>query len=233
MSLSPPGLTTAKQIRKYHDMNNNHGGHVDGGQIVGSTEIGGINSIFERRDIGVHQIRYSDNVKQPHQGDRHGDLVPHGGTRGGFYKHFETKEQLYAHAVRQFLCVDPPEHWQRKHFDLCAGGHTFARMIVNAYLSREHFDDREGSCPVVALPSDVARGGRAVKAAFRQVLNKMVDVFDANLTEPEARQRALALVALCVGAMVVARAVDDPKLGDAFRDAAREHLFANTGWREP
>jgi len=122
------------------------------------------------------------------------EIMKHAGlTRGGFYKHFETKEQLYAHALRQFLCVDPPEHWQRKHVDLCAEGHTFARMIVNAYLSREHFDDREGSCPVVALPSDVARGGRAVKAAFRQVLNKMVDVFNANLTEPEARQRALEL----------------------------------------
>jgi hypothetical protein len=104
-------------------------------------------------------------------------------------------------------------------------------MIVNAYLSREHFDDREGSCPIVALPSDVARGGKAVKAAFRQVLEKMVDVFAANLGEPEARERALALVAMCVGAMVIARAVDDPKLGDRFRDAAREHLLATTGWR--
>lgn len=105
-------------------------------------------------------------------------------------------------------------------------------MIVNAYLSREHLDDREGSCPVVALPSDVARGGRAVKAAFRQVLDKMVDIFAANLTEPEARERALALVAVCVGAMVVARAVDDPKVGDGFRDAAREHVLAATGWGE-
>jgi TetR/AcrR family transcriptional regulator, transcriptional repressor for nem operon len=64
----------------------------------------------------------------------------------------------------------------------------------------------------------------AVKVAFRQVLDKMVEVFAANLTDPKARQRALALVAMCVGAMVVARAVDDPKLGDRFRDAAREHL---------
>jgi hypothetical protein len=50
--------------------------------------------------------------------------------------------------------------------------------------------------------------------------------------EPQARQRALALVAMCVGAMVVARAVDDPRLGDRFRDAAREHLLEATGWGE-
>jgi TetR/AcrR family transcriptional regulator, transcriptional repressor for nem operon len=171
-------------------------------------------------------------------------IMQHAGlTRGGFYKHFDTKEQLYSHAVRQFVCMEAPERWQSKHVDRCAQGHTLARMIVNAYLSREHLDDREGSCPLVALPSDVARGGKAVKAAFRQVLDKMVQVFAANLVEPQAppslaaratdgqgSQRALALVAMCVGAMVVARAVDDPRLGDAFRDAAREHLLRSTGW---
>lgn len=147
------------------------------------------------------------------------EIMRHAGlTRGGFYKHFNTKEQLYAHAVRQFLCLDPPERWQSKHVDSCAEGQTLARMIVNAYLSREHFDDRDGSCPVVALPSDVARGGKAV--------------FAASLTEPAARERSLALVSLCVGAMVVARAVDDPKLGDKFRDAAREHVLATTGWAD-
>ncbi len=158
-------------------------------------------------------------------------IMRHAGlTRGGFYKHFDAKEQLYAHAVRQFLCLDGPERWQSKYVDLCAQGPVLARMIVNAYLSREHLDDREGSCPMVAMPSDVARGGKAVKAAFRQVLDRMVQVFAANLIEPESNQRALALVAMCVGAMVVARAVDDAKLGERFRDAAREHVLRTTGW---
>ena len=153
-------------------------------------------------------------------------------TRGGFYKHFNAKEELYADAILRFLCMDAPEPWQRKHVDACAEGPTLARMIVNAYLSREHFEDRDGSCPLVALPSDVARGGQAVKAAFRQVLNKMVGIFAANLTEPEARQRALALVAICVGGMVVARAIDEPALVGEFREAARQSVPAITGWGE-
>ncbi len=159
------------------------------------------------------------------------EIMKHAGlTRGGFYKHFDTKDQLYAHAVRQFLCLDSPERWQRKHVDSCAEGPTFARMIVNAYLSREHLDDRGGSCPVVALPSDVARGGKAVKAAFRQVLDKMVEIFAASLKGPQAREEALALVAMCVGAMVVARAVDDSRLADEFRAAARNSLLTTTQW---
>jgi TetR/AcrR family transcriptional regulator, transcriptional repressor for nem operon len=153
-------------------------------------------------------------------------------TRGGFYRHFDTKEELYSHAVLQFLCSSEPERWQSKHVDLCASGPALARMIVNAYLSRDHLDDRDGSCPLVALPSDVARGSKAVKAAFRQVLDKMVEVFAANLSGARGRQRAQALVAMCVGAMVVARAVDDPKLGDRFREAAREHLLETTAWPE-
>ena len=161
------------------------------------------------------------------------EIMKHAGlTRGGFYRHFDTKEELYSHAVLQFLCSNAPERWQSKHVDLCARGPELASMIVNAYLSRDHFDDRDGSCPLVALPSDVARGGKAVKAAFRQVLDQMVEVFAANLSVPHSRRRAQALVAMCVGAMVVARAVDDPKLGDRFRDAAREHLLETTGWPE-
>jgi TetR/AcrR family transcriptional regulator, transcriptional repressor for nem operon len=153
-------------------------------------------------------------------------------TRGGFYKHFNTKEELYADAVRQFLCRDPPAGWQSKHVDPCAMGPTLARMIVNAYLSREHFDDRDGSCPTVALGSDVARGGQAVKAAFREVVDSMVRVFAANLRDPKAQQRALAFVAMCVGGMVIARAVDDPSLADNVRNAARTYLLETTGWDE-
>ena len=158
-------------------------------------------------------------------------IMKHAGlTRGGFYRHFKAKEELYAQAVRQFLCQDPPDRWRRKHADSCAAGPEVAQMIVNAYLSREHFEDRAGSCPLVALPSDVARGGAAVKVAFRQVLETMVAVFESNLGDPDARERALALVAMCVGAMVVARAVDQGRLGDEFRNAARGHVFATSGW---
>jgi TetR/AcrR family transcriptional repressor of nem operon len=115
-------------------------------------------------------------------------------TRGGFYKHFSAKEELYAEAVQQFLCMDRPEPWQKKHVDACAMGPTLARMIINAYLSTEHFADREGSCPLIGLSSDVARGSKTVKTAFRQVVEMMVGIFAANLPESEARQRALALV---------------------------------------
>jgi TetR/AcrR family transcriptional regulator, transcriptional repressor for nem operon len=153
-------------------------------------------------------------------------------TRGGFYRHFATKDELYSEALLQFTCKDPPEEWQRKYVDLCAEGVPFARMIVDAYLSREHLQDQDGPCPTAGLASDVSRSGPRVKAAFRKVLEVMLDVFVANLRGDDARDRALSLVAVCVGAMVIARALDDTRLADAFRTAAHRHVLANTGWAE-
>jgi TetR/AcrR family transcriptional regulator, transcriptional repressor for nem operon len=158
------------------------------------------------------------------------EIMQHAGlTRGGFYRHFATKGQLYADAVRQFFCMTAPERWQKKHVDPCAKGVDRARMIVNAYLSREHLADLEGSCPLIALPSDVARGGKAVRGAFREVLAKMIEIFAIPPAQPEARKRALSLVAMCVGAMVIARAIDDERLGDEVRSAARAQLFNALG----
>jgi len=153
-------------------------------------------------------------------------------TRGGFYRHFATKEELYSEALLQFTCRCPPEKWQRKHVDPCAQGVALARMLVDAYLSREHFQDRDGSCPTVALPSDVSRSNAAVKRAFAKVLDMLVSVFVANLRGRDAREHGLALVSACVGAMVVARAVDDPALADAFRRAARKHVLVSSGCGE-
>jgi TetR/AcrR family transcriptional repressor of nem operon len=151
-------------------------------------------------------------------------------TRGGFYRHFSGKDELYSEALLQFTCKNPPENWQRKHVDPCAEGVPLARMIVDAYLSREHLQDRDGTCPTAGLASDVSRSSLRVKQAFRKVLEMMLGVFVGNLRGDDARERALALVATCVGAMVVARAVDDPRLANAFRAAARKHVLANTGW---
>jgi TetR/AcrR family transcriptional repressor of nem operon len=153
-------------------------------------------------------------------------------TRGGFYKHFSAKEDLYQAAVLQFICNEVPEGWQIKHVDPAARGKALARMIVDAYLSQEHFDDRDASCPMIALPSDVARGNPAVKDAFRQVLEMMVRAFEdgAPANGGAKREQALAIVATAVGGMVLARALDDAELGEQIRAASRRQIMAQTGW---
>lgn len=153
-------------------------------------------------------------------------------THGGFYKHFARKEDLYQEAVLEFICQEMPDAWQRKYVDPSQAGPALARMILDAYLSNDHFEDREASCPMIALPSDVQRSQPAVKDAFKQVMEMMAGAFAANL-EPSsrpARQRSLALVSMAVGAMVLARSVDDPKLAAEIRDSARNEAYARSGW---
>ncbi len=153
-------------------------------------------------------------------------------TRGGFYNHFATKEDLYAEAVTQITRCQTSDAWGDKKIDFSMTGPPLARQIVEAYLSRQHIDDRDNHCPLIALPSDVARGGAQVKAAYRTVLQMKVGVFEANVqtNSQSARDRALAVAAMCVGGMVLARAVDDEDLGDDIRNAARSLALEAGGW---
>ena len=153
-------------------------------------------------------------------------------THGGFYRHFHDKAELYAETVRWFLCAEAPKPWQRKQAAPAGAHRPRGKRVVEAYFSRAHFDDRENCCPLVALPSDVARSGDGVKKAYREVLEKLVDIFEADLNEPDKDERALALVALCVGGIVAARCVDDPTLADNLRRAAYRHALCIAGWSE-
>jgi TetR/AcrR family transcriptional repressor of nem operon len=144
-------------------------------------------------------------------------------SHGGFYRHFASKEELYAAAVQYFICKKTPESWQS------GVGKTRARRVIDAYFSLDHFVDGECCCPLISLPSDVSRSGDTVKAAYREVVEMLVKIFEAELTEPQARERALAAAALCVGGMVLARGVDDPALASDLRDAARRHALVAIG----
>ncbi len=155
-------------------------------------------------------------------------------TRGGFYRHFRHKDELYAEAVRRFLCADAPKPWQPKASRPGMVRKTRSQRVVDAYFSRDHFDDRETCCPLIALPSDVMRGSDAVKGAYREVLEKLIDIFLDDLDAPQRRERALALAALCIGGIVAPKCIDDPALADGLRRAAHREALRIGGWnRQP
>jgi TetR/AcrR family transcriptional repressor of nem operon len=159
------------------------------------------------------------------------DVMENAGlTRGGFYRHFANKDELYAEAVRRFLCADAPKPWQGKPDRASEARKPRGQRVVDSYFSRDHFDDRETCCPLIALPSDVMRGSDSVKSAYREVLEKLIDILQVELSEPHRRERALALVALCVGGIVAAKCMDDPRLADELRLAAHRQALRTAGW---
>jgi len=158
-----------------------------------------------------------------------GEIMEDAGlTHGGLYRHFKDKGELCAEAVRRFLCEGAPKAWQQQ-----AGSSprkNRGQRIVDAYFSMDHFDDCETCCPLIGLPSDVSRSGDDVKGAYREVLERLLKLLQADLDPPQARERALAMVALCIGGMVAARSVDDPVLANDLRRAAHRQAIRTGGW---
>ena len=94
--------------------------------------------------------------------------------------------------------------------------------MLDSYLSEKHLGDLESQCPMIALPSDVARSTPEVQRAYQDLLTAMVWLFENSQTveSSEKRQRALSMAALCVGGMILARSIPDAELAKEVRLAA-------------
>jgi TetR/AcrR family transcriptional repressor of nem operon len=188
-----------------------------------------------------HRAEVKKNIVQSarHLFNRHGFdnvsvtqiMAGAGLTHGGFYSYFKSKSDLYAEVLGCFL-TDPEwkSCWEGVHVDLSCT--DVGPQVVRAYLSRQHFEDVENSCPMVALPSDIARCGKSAKRAFESVLKAIVDVLGRSLADKDRPRhtRARAIAALCVGGMVLARSIDDRTLADELRDACMTTALKLGGW---
>ena len=152
-------------------------------------------------------------------------------THGGFYKYFNSKSDLYAEVMDCFFTNPEWKNcWEGVHVDLSAtdvGG-----QVVSAYLSRQHYEDVENSCPMVALPTDVARSGVAARRAFEKVFRAMVSVLERSLLDKRRDGNATAQViaALSIGGMVVARTLGDRTHADELRAACLAAALELGGW---
>jgi len=147
-------------------------------------------------------------------------------TRGGFYNHFESKEKLYAEAVSSFLMGRGARWRTEAGVDVNQPSAEMALNMIKSYLSPEHLGDLDGQCPMIALPSDVARAGPEVQSAYQKLLEAMVSLFEQGLEPGHARKKALSLAALCVGGMVLARTLPNSALAEEVRAAATEAATA-------
>ena len=142
-------------------------------------------------------------------------------TRGSFYTYFKSKSDLYAQSVARVVCEkqDGAERSEQR---------FQADQIIREYLSHQHFENIDGSCPMIGLPSDITRSDRSIRQAFESALLLMVDIFERDMhgLGRTAHSRALARAALCVGGMVLARSIDDRSLADEIREAAMSAALA-------
>jgi TetR/AcrR family transcriptional regulator, transcriptional repressor for nem operon len=152
-------------------------------------------------------------------------------THGGFYSYFKSKSDLYAEVLGCFF-TDPDwkNCWEGVHVDLSST--DVGPQVVRAYLSRQHYEDVENSCPMVALPTDVARSGESARRVFETVFRAMVSVLERGLVDKRGprRKKAQAIATMCIGGMIVARTVVDRDAANELRRACTEMALELGGW---
>jgi TetR/AcrR family transcriptional repressor of nem operon len=146
-------------------------------------------------------------------------------TRGGFYHHFDSKDQLYAAAVASFITCNPFSASVKD--DPPDNPAQLARMLVNLYLSDEVLENMDAHCPLYALPGDVARAGLSPQKAYTDLIRSMTHVYATALESlPDGAERAQVIVSLCVGGMVLARTTEDEAMRRSLRASARKQALA-------
>jgi TetR/AcrR family transcriptional repressor of nem operon len=151
-------------------------------------------------------------------------------THGGFYAHFDSKDALVAEA-----CESVRSPLAQRYFAWAeeAGGAEGLRRMIRGYVSRQHRDDPGLGCLMPALAADVSRSGPEVRASFTRSLRGLLAGVARLLpggrraaaasdgVEDAIPDEALVLVSGMVGAVLLARAADDPELSDRILLAAR------------
>jgi TetR/AcrR family transcriptional repressor of nem operon len=152
------------------------------------------------------------------------DLMAAAGlTHGGFYRHFDSKDDLVAEACAVALEAIT-ERMAAAASKAGPGGLT---AVAARYLSPRHRDDPADGCALAALGSELARSSEPVRAAATEGYLKLVKIVEDQLDSvpPDvARARALSAVSTMIGALTMARIATDPDLSAAILESAAEEV---------
>ena len=141
-------------------------------------------------------------------------------THGGFYKHFGSRDDLIAEATESALAAS-----DRHVHELTDDAADPLAAFVDWYLSAQHRDEPAAGCAVAALGDDVRRGDERLRSAYRRQVERYLENVERFLGGgDDARQRAILALSALVGAVVLARAVDDEALADEISHAVGEGI---------
>jgi TetR/AcrR family transcriptional repressor of nem operon len=142
-------------------------------------------------------------------------------THGGFYKHFQSKDELVTEALERSLerLFQAMEH---------SADEGAIAELVTEYLSSVHRDDFDNACPLPALGTELWRAGGKTRHKASEGVLRFVSLVEKHLTglpAKDRKSRAHAIVAALVGSMMLSRIVTDSKLSDRFLRDTRDFVL--------
>jgi TetR/AcrR family transcriptional regulator, transcriptional repressor for nem operon len=149
-------------------------------------------------------------------------------THGGFYGHFNSKDDLVAQASRRTM-VRSAANWERLVADTAVRPYA---ALLEHYLTARHRDEPGRGCSFAVLGNDAARSGPVVRKAFAEGLVPLIDVLTRAVpgrSKAVRRRKAVAAMAGLVGALTLARAVGDKTLSDEILEAVHRELLDAAG----
>jgi TetR/AcrR family transcriptional regulator, transcriptional repressor for nem operon len=148
------------------------------------------------------------------------DLMKAAGlTHGGFYGHFQSKDDLAAQACERAM-AGTLEKWTRY---VAESPDEPLASLVSQYLSTRHRDNVRKGCLFASLGAESGRQGSAVRRTVTAGLRSMIDLLSGIVpgrSKAARREKALATMSGMLGAVVLARAVDDSALSEEILRAA-------------
>lgn len=146
-------------------------------------------------------------------------VMAHAGmTRGAFYAHFSSKQQLYSEAIMTAALRSPLVNDKRSD---CSARVRLAELMAG-YLSQAHLEN-ESPCPLAFLVTDIANRETEVRDTYTKVFKGFSKRIGKLLEEEggEHAETALALTALMIGGVALGRALNDDEATAALLAACR------------
>ena len=152
------------------------------------------------------------------------DLMAAAGlTHGGFYRHFESKDELIAEACA--AAIDSVATM----YAAPNSGRNGLEAAAARYLSKDHRDGQSKGCPFASLGSELARADEETRAVATKGLLKVVDTLARHFMgmRPDvAKRQALVALSTMVGALTLSRMMTQTELADLLLQDAAKHVSA-------
>jgi TetR/AcrR family transcriptional regulator, transcriptional repressor for nem operon len=150
-------------------------------------------------------------------------------THGGFYRHFDSKNELIKEATSAALAMILD--------GLAAAasgkrGRTGLKTVAAKYLSTEHRDHPRDGCPLASLGSELARADAGIRNAATVGFLRLVDILAGRFDEThpsEGKKKAILAAVTMIGALTMSRIVTDPALSKSILRNAEECLTSSGG----